>query len=105
MLEDAYVTSVVERTRNAPWGLAGRRGGGRAERRSLRMSDGTRTREDKSTRLLVPAGATLELTCGGGGGFGPPSERDPAAVHADIREGYVTEARAREQYPHAFQEA
>jgi hypothetical protein len=26
-------------------------------------------------------------------------------VHADIREGYVTEAKAREQYPHAFADA
>jgi N-methylhydantoinase B len=105
MLEDAYVTSVVERTRNAAWGLQGGEEAGVPNACSLRMPDGARTREDKSTRLLVPTGATLELTCGGGGGFGPPSERDPAAVHADIREGYVTEARAREHYPHAFQGA
>ena len=105
MLEDAYVTSVVERTRNPGWGLQGGEEAGVANSCSLRLADGSRRREDKSTRLLVPAGATLELTCGGGGGYGPPSEREPAAVYADIREGYVTEAKAREQYPHAFREA
>ena len=36
--------------------------------------------------------STFEVHCGGGGGFGPPSERDPSAVLADVREGYVTEA-------------
>lgn len=105
MLEEAYVTSVVERTRNAAWGLEGGEEAGVANACSLRLPDGSRSRRDKATRLLVPTGGTLELTCGGGGGYGPPSERDPAAVRADIREGYVTEERAREQYPHAFGDA
>jgi N-methylhydantoinase B len=52
--------------------------------------------------VRVPKGATLELTCGGGGGWGPPAERDPEAVHSDIAEGYTTEAHARRHYPHAF---
>jgi N-methylhydantoinase B len=40
---------------------------------------------------------------GGGGGYGPPGERDREAVLADVREGYVSEAAAREHYPHAFE--
>ena len=44
----------------------------------------------------------LELRTGGGGGFGEPALRDPAAVASDIREGYLTEARARLDYPQAF---
>ena len=54
------------------------------------------------TRHAVPKGATFSLRTGGGGGYGPPSERDPDAVHADVREGYVTETAARRDYPHAF---
>jgi N-methylhydantoinase B len=103
MLEDAYVTAVVERTKNPAWGLEGGRPAGIANSCALRGADGTRSVFGKATRLKVPKGATLELTCGGGGGYGPPAERDPAAVHADIRDGYVSEARAREQYPHAFE--
>jgi N-methylhydantoinase B len=102
MLEDAYVTAVVERTRNPAWGLEGGEPAGIANSCALRLADGTRSVFGKATRLKVPKGATLELTCGGGGGYGDPAERDPEAVHADVRDGYVSEARAREQYPHAF---
>jgi N-methylhydantoinase B len=102
MLEDAYVTAVIERTKTPAWGLEGGKSAGIANSGALRQADGTRTVFGKATRLKVPKGATLELTCGGGGGYGPPSERDPEAVHSDIREGYITEARAREHYPHAF---
>jgi N-methylhydantoinase B len=102
MLEDAWVTSVIERTKEAAWGLEGGESAGVANNGALRLADGSRTRFGKATRLKVPKGATFELTCGGGGGYGPAAERDPEAVRADIREGYVTEAKAREQYPHAF---
>jgi N-methylhydantoinase B len=102
MLEDSYVTSAIERTKTPPWGLEG---GLEAQpnANALRLPDGTRREFGKATRLHVPKGATLELTCGGGGGYGPPSERDPAAVHEDVREGYVSEAHARQFYPHAFE--
>jgi N-methylhydantoinase B len=102
MLEDAYVTAVIERTKEPAWGLEGGSPAGIANSGALRLADGTRTVFGKATRLKVPTGATLELTCGGGGGYGPAAERDPEAVRSDIREGYVSEARAREQYPHAF---
>jgi N-methylhydantoinase B len=56
----------------------------------------------KATRLFVPKGASMELTCGGGGGYGPPAERPAEAVMSDVREGYVSEEHARRHYPHAF---
>ena len=52
--------------------------------------------------MPLAKGTVVELRCGGGGGFGEPSLRDPAAVHADLREGYVTEEHARRWYPHAL---
>jgi N-methylhydantoinase B len=73
-----------------------------ANRCTLRQPDGSRTSFGKGTRVLVPKGGAIELTTGGGGGYGPPGERDPEAVRADIRAGYITEAQARAQYPHAF---
>jgi N-methylhydantoinase B len=104
MLEDAYVTSAVERTKNAPWGLAGG-GTGRPNGAALRYPDGTRKEFSKATRLLVPKGATFELYCGGGGGYGPPAERDAEAVRSDLAEGYISKAYARENYPHVFGDA
>lgn len=101
MLEDSWVTSAVERTKNAPWGLAGG-GEARPNGAALVDTDGTRTTFAKATRLLVPKGATLELANGGGGGYGDPGERDPDAVRDDLRNGYITLEHARRYYPHAL---
>ena len=102
-LEDSYMTSTIERTKNAPWGLAGGLEA-RANALEVELPDGTRTAYSKATRVEIPAGAVVHLRTGGGGGYGAPSERDPAAVHDDVRNGYVSEAKAREHYPHAFTE-
>jgi N-methylhydantoinase B len=100
-LEDAFAISTIERTKNAPWGLAG---GLEARPNSgeLRLPDGTVTPIAKATGLALPKGSVFTFRCGGGGGYGPPSERDPEAVLSDVREGYVTETEARKHYPHAF---
>jgi N-methylhydantoinase B len=102
LLEDSYATTVVERTKNAPWGLEGGLSG-RPNAIAVRRPDGSREPlRGKNTRLHLPKGSTVELYNGGGGGYGSPSDRDPDAVHADIREGYVSEDAARRDYPHAF---
>jgi N-methylhydantoinase B len=101
LLEDVELTSVVDRTRVAPAGLAGG-GNARPNGAWLVLPDGTRVSCAKTTRLAAPAGSVLELRTGGGGGFGDPSRRDPGSVAADVRDGYVSDERARSDYPHAF---
>ena len=102
MLEDSWVTTAVDRTTTAPWGIDGG-DVARPNGVSLRLPGGSsEPRRGKGTRILVPAGAVLELRTGGGGGYGPAAEREPDAVHADLRAGYVTEAHARTHYPQAF---
>lgn len=103
LLEDAELTSVVDRTTVAPAGLFG---GGEARPNAvfLRQPDGGRTACAKATRLHAGAGSVLELRTGGGGGFGDAGKRDADAVQRDVREGYVTEERARHAYPHAFRQ-
>jgi N-methylhydantoinase B len=39
----------------------------------------------------------ISVTCGGGG-YGPPSERNPELVLEDVVEGWITRERAREVY-------
>ena len=97
MLEDCYLTSAVERTRTAPWGLEG---GGEARPNSLTVvyPDGAETHLAKATRFPLPKGSLVELRTGGGGGYGPPGERDPEALARDLREGYITEGHARSEY-------
>jgi N-methylhydantoinase B len=50
------------------------------------------------TRTLLPAGTEVTLSLPGGGGYGPPSQRDPAKVLDDVRNGYVSAERARADY-------
>jgi N-methylhydantoinase B len=101
LLEDAELTSVVDRTRTAPAGLSGG-GAARPNAAELVLPDGHRVPCSKATRLAAPAGSVLELRTGGGGGFGEPRERTAEAVVEDVREGYVSEGAARRDYPHAF---
>jgi N-methylhydantoinase B len=104
LLEPCSFTAPWERTRTAPWGLFGGRDG-LPNQLVLRHPDGRRETLTKVTDKHAAAGAVLELRTGAGGGYGPPEERDPAAVRADIRAGYVTEEAARRDYPHAFGDA
>ena len=101
MLEDGWLTSTMERTKNAPWGIAGG-GEGRPNGVAIRMPDGSRDFFAKATRRALPKGSVFEVYCGGGGGFGDPAERDPEAVREDLRQGYISEEHARRHYPHAF---
>ena len=101
LLEDAELTSVIDRTRTAPAGLAGG-GEARPNRAAVHLPDGRELACAKATRLAMPAGTLLRLRTGGGGGYGDPAQRDPGAVQADLRAGYVSEAWARRHHPHAF---
>ncbi|MEZ5100922.1 MAG: hydantoinase B/oxoprolinase family protein [Thermoleophilia bacterium] len=100
-IEDAWCTSTLERTKSPGLGLLGG-GAGRPNSGTVRYPDGRREPIAKVTGQAIPRGAVYELRTGGGGGWGAPAERDPSAVHADVREGYVSEERARSDYPHAF---
>jgi N-methylhydantoinase B len=57
----------------------------------------------KVTGLALPKGGLVEILSSGGGGYGDPAERSAEEVQADIAAGYMTEAVARERYPHAFE--
>ena len=80
----------------APQGLLGGHPG-RSSRIFLRV-DGRARRVPTKTTLTVPAGGDVVVETAGGGGWGPPSERDPDALAADVRDGVVT---ARGSRPYA----
>jgi N-methylhydantoinase B len=48
---------------------------------------------------LGQVGDTVTFLTAGGGGYGDPAQRDPAVVERDIALGYVSEERAKEDYP------
>ena len=102
-LEQSTFTSPIERTKTAPWGLHGGHDG-RANALEVELPDGSLHRLRKTTAFDLPPGAVVRFAVGGGGGYGRPQERDPEAVHADLRDGYISEQRARADYPHAFRD-
>ena len=93
---EASFTVLADRDRWGPHGLFGGLPGTKAE--YVLVSKGeTSTVGAKSTLQLKPGDLVSYRTCGGGG-FGPPSERDPVSVLADVRDGKVSAERAREVY-------
>ncbi len=68
------------------------------------IRDGVETRlGSKSTTEVVPGDIVSIRSCGGGG-YGPPEDRDPARVLRDVLEGKVSAERAREEYRVAIED-
>ena len=81
----------------------GRHGGGDGAAGILALKSG-KTLKAKGTHL-IPAGDRLTVEMPGGGGFGEARQRDPQAVLADVRNGYVSREKARETYRVAITDA
>ncbi len=84
---------MYDRTGNPALGLLGGLPGATGD---LRLSDGGRP-HPKSHYALQP-GQRVILELPGGGGYGPPSERDPERVLADARQGYISLDAAERDY-------
>ena len=100
LLEDALLTSIVGRTRLAPWGLSGGLEG-RPNSLVVQTPAGRVERYGTVTRLQLPAGSVLTVESGGGGGYGSASDRKQQEVEGDIEDGYVTVEHAQSHYPAA----
>jgi len=93
---DVVLTVMAERSSFAPQGLFGGDPGRPAH---FIVNPGPRGRRYPSKfSARVPAGDVMSLQLGGGGGYGPPLERDPDAVAADVRSGHVSRRRASAAY-------
>ena len=78
---------LCDRTRVPAHGFFGGAPGARGEV----LINGRRPTNPKAEQTLQP-GDLIEIRLPGGGGYGPPAERDPALRARDLREGYVTHA-------------
>jgi N-methylhydantoinase B len=95
-------TILADRDRSGPWGIFGGHAGRVAE--YVHIRDGVERRLSSKTTLdLVPGDVISVRTCGGGG-YGPPTERDPERVLRDVLQGKVSAERAREIYKVAIAE-
>lgn len=89
MLSDATVVRRFDKSRFPPSGLAGGTPGGAA---LTTFNPGCPDERvlTASARFEVKAGDRLLIQTAGGGGYGPPEDRDAADAAADIDEGRVT---------------
>ncbi|RYY96431.1 MAG: hydantoinase B/oxoprolinase family protein, partial [Comamonadaceae bacterium] len=78
----------------------GKQGGGDAALASLTVRRGNETIRLPNTDLMkLQRGDVVELSVGGGAGWGDPALRAVDAVAADLADGIVTDAFARQHYP------
>jgi len=94
---DAQCTTCCERTVTAPPGLAGGLAGG-AARIWLTLPDGTKRPVTSKGAFIAPSGSLLTIDLPGSGGFGPPAERNRAALREDVIDGYVSPEAADRDY-------
>jgi N-methylhydantoinase B len=92
------VVYLSDGTYNASVGVRGGLPGATASQRK-REVDGRLTDELGSyAQVTLRSGETIVGHTCGGGGSGPPHERDPRRVLADVREGWISSDRALEIY-------
>ena len=88
LTDDPATCSVFcDRTRIPPQGFFG----GEPGARGALLINGEAPENPKAEQPIQP-GALIELLMPGGGGYGPPAERDPALRERDHLEGYVASA-------------
>ncbi|MBK5912569.1 methylhydantoinase [Rhodothalassium salexigens] len=97
MADGWWITTAYVRTKNGPWGLDGGRPGSTNYIEVVRAS-GERTRHAACTALPLDAGDVVEVVTAHGGGYGDPAERPARQVAEDVKNGYVSPARAAEVY-------
>jgi N-methylhydantoinase B len=96
-LTPAFITFSLERKVTPPWGLQGGQEGA-VNDVEITAPDGSARHVRKATQHPIAAGEVVRILTGGGGGYGPPGERDPEAVRRDVEEGYVSTEAARRYY-------
>jgi len=82
---------------NPPRGVRGGLAGGRADQWRIAV-DGSREPLPACAQVRLKRGERLVSLSTGGGGYGPPSQRDAAEVAHDVAERWITRARAQSVY-------
>jgi len=95
--DGCFFTCAYTRNKHRPWPLAGGREGSSNYAEVVR-SDGSVEEYAVVTALEVNEGDVIRIHTGNGGGYGEPTRRPRELVLDDLRNGFVTEERAREVY-------
>lgn len=88
---------VSDGTDNAPKGVRGGLHGAPAQQFRVTRNGAAEPLPGCAQVQILDGERIRSFSCGGGG-YGPPTERDAAVVARDVREGWVTPERARQIY-------
>jgi N-methylhydantoinase B len=92
------LTNHADRAEKTPMGFGGGTNGGAV---SLWLNKGTSEEQSLGVHCLnfpVKAGDHLSFAGNGGGGYGNPLDRDPAAILEDVIDEYLSAAKAKQMY-------
>jgi N-methylhydantoinase B len=98
-LSPITVSCLADRMHCVPWGLHGGHSG--LGNRVTVQLDGVEIKDSENSKIRAQRlrpGDRLFLRAGGGGGFGPPVERDLELVARDVKQGYISAQSARDNY-------
>lgn len=96
---DVRLSVMADRVKFSPQGVAGGRPGSPC--RFVVDPEGEAVELSSKFTIPVPAGTTVSVQMGGGGGFGDPSLRDPGRVAADLAAGVITPEHAAREYDYS----
>ena len=97
ILAPCELQAMFDRVKCPPWGVCGGREA-QPGRIILIKSSGEERVILKSKAHPLEAGDRIIVETGGGGGYGPPSERPPELLERDLRRGYISPERAALDY-------
>lgn len=89
LAERGLLNASFDAFESRPYGLAGGEPGS-AGRLSVTRDGVVTALPAKTIGHVLLAGDIVRMETPGGGGFGDPAQRDPAAIAADLADGYVT---------------
>lgn len=98
VLVDSFASAWMVSKRHTLRGMLGGRDASPYTNRFLIGEEGEYEVSNIASNAPLPAGAKTAYQFGGGGGFGDPLERDPAAVRDDVLDELVSLNAAREDY-------
>jgi N-methylhydantoinase B len=95
--QPAHASVCLERTKSAPFGLAGG-GAGATGRIAVGGPDGAERELVSKGAFTAPPDAEIRLRAPGSGGYGDPAARDRERLRDDVVNGYVSPAAAAAEY-------
>jgi N-methylhydantoinase B len=95
--DNGFLTAGYTRSKVKPWALEGGNEGS-GNYIEVIKPDGSEERYSFVSGLTVNTDDVIRVVTSSGGGHGDPKKRDPDAVAADIRNGFISKDRARDVY-------